>query len=488
MEFGWPALPDWFWYPVFFIYGAIVGSFLNVVIYRLPLEKNLSNPPSHCPYCNDKLGFWDNIPLLSFLFLKARCRNPKCRVPISWRYFCVELFTACVFVALYHQMAITFFNPTELTIVAWLDIIGQCLFAAILISLVFIDLDYFIAPDQLNLIGGLIAVGRAVLCIGIAFLAQSPQLAQPFLHLGWLPQALTGAITYGGLLFLVSLFTFMHYAREDNESTSAVFVRYFKEHFGPEESVIEKTGIVGSVVLPASKEGAATSTDSNHEEAPRLAFAPAFLCALSALLTLPFLKGYAPLVFLIPCVAFVFLTRHEGESLGFAFGRFFRSNDLAGPMSPQDTDKLQAMEEAQQFADEAEEGKGGGMGLGDVKLALGIGALLGPGMSILSLLIATGIGAITGGTIAAMHRRKNLKLALPFVPFMAAGALVVMLYGTPIWSWYSQFLHPQEVNTANTVDLAYIRRQQQAEQRRLRGLVAPRASESHNPVPNTKLP
>jgi prepilin signal peptidase PulO-like enzyme (type II secretory pathway) len=409
MEFSWPALPDWFYYPVVFIYGAIVGSFLNVVIYRMPLEKDLSKPPSHCPYCNSKLTFWENIPLVAFLFLRARCRNKDCRVPISWRYFCVELFTACVFTALYHQKALGFFNPTELNIVTWLDIILSCIFAAILIALVFIDLDYFIAPDQLNL-----------------FLHTTPN---------WLPMAVTGAITYGGVLFLVSLFTFMYYAREDDETVGQVFRRYFVEHFGPEEVLVKAEQ--GSVVIPTDTNSAAEG--ESEGAAPRLGFAPAFLCFLSALLTIAFLKFYAPLIFFIPLVAFLLFARQAGEEFGSVLARFFRSDDLAGPMSSEDSDKLLAMEEAQEFADGAEEGKDGGMGFGDVKLAFGIGALLGPGMAILSLLIATCIGAITGGTMAVMHRRPNLKLALPFVPFMAAGALVVMLYGAPIWDWYAQF-------------------------------------------------
>jgi prepilin signal peptidase PulO-like enzyme (type II secretory pathway) len=305
---------------------------------------------------------------------------------------------------------------------------------------------------------------RAIFCIGAAFLMSSPTLAEPYLHATphWLPLAVTGAITYGGVLFLASLFAFMYYARDENESVGEVFRRYFKEHFGPEDVLVEPEK--ASVTIPTDP------TDSEQEaSAPRLGFAPAFLCLLSALLTIPFLKFFAPLVFFVPFLAFLFLARQEGEEVGAVLGRFFRSDDLAGPMSTEDSDKLMAMEEAQEFADGADAGKDGGMGFGDVKLAFGIGALLGPGMAILSLLIATGIGAVTGVTMAAMHRRSNLKLALPFVPFMAAGALVVMLYGTPIWDWYSQFSKVPEPPAA--LSEAEIHRQQKAADRALRNRV-----------------
>src|ERR1041384_1807799 len=82
-----------------FLFGAIVGSFLNVVVYRLPRGESLSYPGSHCPKCDRPLAAYENIPLVSFLALRARCRT--CKAPISWRYFCVELITALAFVAIY---------------------------------------------------------------------------------------------------------------------------------------------------------------------------------------------------------------------------------------------------------------------------------------------------------------------------------------------------------------------------------------------------
>ncbi len=90
---------SWLWLVFIFAFGCCIGSFLNVVIYRLPKEKSLVSPPSSCPSCGRRIQFYDNIPLVSWLVLRARCRY--CRSPISPRYFVVELLTGLVFVGLF---------------------------------------------------------------------------------------------------------------------------------------------------------------------------------------------------------------------------------------------------------------------------------------------------------------------------------------------------------------------------------------------------
>jgi leader peptidase (prepilin peptidase)/N-methyltransferase len=90
---------EWILMAFIFAYGACVGSFLNVVIYRLPRDKSLVFPPSACPACDTYIHWYDNIPLFSWLILRARCRN--CKAPISIRYFLVELLTACLFLFVY---------------------------------------------------------------------------------------------------------------------------------------------------------------------------------------------------------------------------------------------------------------------------------------------------------------------------------------------------------------------------------------------------
>ncbi len=93
------AVPDWIWFVFTFAFGCCIGSFLNVVIYRLPRDKSLVIPPSACPSCGKHIRFYDNIPLFSWLFLGRKCRY--CKVSISPRYFIIELLTGLVFLGLF---------------------------------------------------------------------------------------------------------------------------------------------------------------------------------------------------------------------------------------------------------------------------------------------------------------------------------------------------------------------------------------------------
>lgn len=120
---------------VVFILGLVFGSFLNVVIYRLPRKQSIVFPPSHCPQCQHALAPYDNIPVISFLLLKGRCRY--CQKPISWRYPLVELLTALLLTAVYwqFQLSFSFFNAAA--------------FILILIAVSFIDIDFKIIPNRI---------------------------------------------------------------------------------------------------------------------------------------------------------------------------------------------------------------------------------------------------------------------------------------------------------------------------------------------------
>ncbi len=125
-------------------FGLAWGSFLNVVIYRLPLRMSLFKPASSCPHCKEKIKFYDNIPLLSFLLLRGKCRH--CKGRISLRYPLVELLTAVCFLLLYFQYSLSFF------------FFASCLFACTLIALGFIDFYHQILPDEITLPGLLLAL------------------------------------------------------------------------------------------------------------------------------------------------------------------------------------------------------------------------------------------------------------------------------------------------------------------------------------------
>jgi len=122
--------------------GLIIGSFLNVVIHRLPLKQSLIRPSSHCPRCLTPIPFYLNVPVLSYLWLRGRCRF--CRQPISPRYPLVELFTAFTF-----WLGFSFFGLTP-------HAAATVLFLCLLIALALIDLEHMILPDELTLSGAFV--------------------------------------------------------------------------------------------------------------------------------------------------------------------------------------------------------------------------------------------------------------------------------------------------------------------------------------------
>jgi len=93
------GIPDWIWFSFILAFGCCIGSFLNVVVYRLPRDKSLVRPPSACPACGKEIRFYDNVPLFSWLVLGGKCRN--CKARISVRYFAIELLTGLCFLGVF---------------------------------------------------------------------------------------------------------------------------------------------------------------------------------------------------------------------------------------------------------------------------------------------------------------------------------------------------------------------------------------------------
>ena len=122
------------------VFGALVGSFLNVVILRLPQENgSIVFPASHCPHCKRPLAWYENIPIFSFLALRGRCRT--CKATISWQYPVVELAMACLSALVFHRFGIGFEMPYYFV------------FCAALLVIIFIDIHHQIIPDRISLPG-----------------------------------------------------------------------------------------------------------------------------------------------------------------------------------------------------------------------------------------------------------------------------------------------------------------------------------------------
>ncbi|MGA9040295.1 MAG: prepilin peptidase [Terriglobales bacterium] len=129
-----------------FALGLAFGSFLNVCIYRLPRDLSVVRPGSTCPTCEKPIAFYDNVPILSWLLLRGRCRN--CQAPITPRYLVVELLTGAIFLACYWQFGLT---PA---------LAKYCAFGFLLLGLIFTDAETMLLPDKMTLPG---------LALGLAF-------------------------------------------------------------------------------------------------------------------------------------------------------------------------------------------------------------------------------------------------------------------------------------------------------------------------------
>lgn len=281
------GLPEAVGVGIVFVFGALVGSFLNVVIHRVPNEMSIVFPNSTCPKCNTAIKPYDNIPVLSWLILGGKCRS--CRAPISARYPAVELLTACVFGLVAWQVGFTAFLPVAL------------IFAAVMISLIFIDAGHMILPN---------------------------------------------VITYPLLAF-------------------AILVR-----------------AIYPVVF-----GAEYFADMAHAPATWLSGYPAWLISIAC--------GLAGAL-------------AGGGSL-WLVGELWK--------------RLRGVE---------------AMGLGDVKMMLGVGFLLGWRLTLLSIFLGAFTGAVIGIFLISRQKDKDMQTQIPFGIFLGAGSLLALLFGESLIGWYSK--------------------------------------------------
>ncbi len=160
-----PAIYEEIFAVVAFVLGAAIGSFLNVCIYRLPLDLSVNEPRrSFCPSCKAPIPWHYNLPLISWLFLRGRCAN--CGARIAFRYFAVELLTALMF------LAVWLYFPWPIAIAYWVLV-------ALLIAATFIDFEHFIIPDEIT--WGGVAAG-ALACLIVPQLMETPQRLTAILY------------------------------------------------------------------------------------------------------------------------------------------------------------------------------------------------------------------------------------------------------------------------------------------------------------------
>lgn len=169
-----------FFLAVSFVLGCMVGSFLNVCVYRLPRGESVVRPRSHCPKCGHLIAWYDNIPIVSWLVLGAKCRH--CRATISWQYALVEAITGALFLLVYMRFGAVLATPVYM------------LLAAGLVLVTFVDLSDWTIPNEVTFPG--IPLGIACSVVGMFYPGSGFIVQDVF-------ESLIGVVAGGGVLYLL---------------------------------------------------------------------------------------------------------------------------------------------------------------------------------------------------------------------------------------------------------------------------------------------
>lgn len=382
----------WFATLVVATFGLCVGSFLNVVVWRLPRGESLSHPPSHCPKCGHAIRPWENIPLVSWLVLRARCS--QCGLPISARYPLVEAANGLLWLVLWLRLWASGLPLTHAP--AWLFL------ASALLAVALIDIEHFLIPDKINLLGGGLALGLALLFPEIQALGGEgphnlfgqmlagllgPAADQPRVFA--LARLAAGAGTGFGLLWLVRALGRRLWGRAVTRPDSPATLRVAD----------------GELHIPG--EAAVPLADLFLRPGDRLVVE-----AVSA-----------------------HLERRQGQGENWAGGRVeigrenVRREDAGVPWS--EIGELRIEAAAWSLPREV-------LGLGDVKLMAMLGAFLGPD-AVLFITVGGALAGMLFGLLQALARRGRVA-AVPFGPFLALATLVWLLAGAELLAAYSAWL------------------------------------------------
>jgi leader peptidase (prepilin peptidase)/N-methyltransferase len=355
---------------IVFTFGAVVGSFLNVCIHRLPLDQSIVFPPSHCPHCNQGIRWSDNIPLFSYLALGRKCRN--CGAKISSRYFLVELLTAVLFLLMWLKLT-QWDNPPVHGIyflkapIYWMIIAG-------LIVATFIDFEHYIIPNEITF-GGII--------VGLVLSTVYPPLQPDDLLTSSILKLSPIAIPACGVAFFRSFFGMFVGGMilfSIAEFGKLLFGR-LRVPLGADATVVIADG---KLKLPEEE---VLWPDLFFRESDKIRFTAASL---------------------------KFGDKQFTDAVVIVMENSIRINGEDYPLA--DIGTIEAKTNEIVIPREA-------MGFGDVKLLAGIGALLGWEATVFSIFLSSATGALVGLALIAFGK-KDLQGRIPYGPYIALGALV----------------------------------------------------------------
>lgn len=361
-------------------FGLIVGSFLNVLIYRVPRGESVAFPGSHCGLCGTPIKPYDNIPLLSYLLLRGRCR--ACQVKISWVYPAVELWTGLGFFAVAYKSGITGQG------------IAEMLFVVVMIVLVTIDYRHQLLPNVITYPAFLGVV------IFAAFQLGDGSSFAPTLLFDW---SLSSKLWIGVVLLLLAAVAFYGVDLLDN----VLFGKYLEISDDEEAEDLALVGI---------------DEDRLLRQHNRVIYTTMILGLLAALAwgVIAYLKlrpGSTDSVWVTYAIENLFHVCLGaivgGGVIWFLRAIYFYTRGF------------------------------GGMGLGDVKMMAIIGGFLGWPAALLVLILGSVLGSLTGlAQILLGKSKQGLQTRLPFGVSLGLAALFALFYGQPIIIWYLSLLKP----------------------------------------------